>query len=194
MYLSVQGSSVRLVKTRRFEDERGWFAETYSVRNFGRLGINAEFVQDNQSLSRPTGTVRGLHFQAPPHAQAKLVRCVKGSILDVALDVRKGSPTYGQWVSAELSAQNGHQLFVPVGYAHGFITLQPDTEVIYKVSDFYHAASEGGVLWNDPEIGIVWPMPMGGPVLSPKDLDLPVLAELNSPFSFDGLPLMPLEA
>lgn len=185
---------VRLIKLRRFGDERGWFAEIYSERTFAELGIGARFVQDNHSLSRPVGTLRGLHFQTPPHAQAKLVRCVRGSVLDVAVDVRKGSPTYGRWVSAELSAENGDQLYVPIGFAHGFVTLKPDTEVIYKVSEFYDPASDGGLRWNDPEIGVAWPVPPTGPVLSWKDQRLPLLKAFESPFAYDGSPLRPLDA
>lgn len=187
-------SSVRLIKTRRFADERGWFAETFSARNCAALGIHATFVQDNHSLSRQRGTVRGLHFQRPPHAQGKLVRCVRGAIFDVAVDVRRGSPTYGRWISAELSAENGDQLFVPVGFAHGFMTLQADTEVVYKVNDFYNAPSEGGLRWDDADVAIAWPLPASEALLSPKDLELPSLARFDSPFDFDGVPLTPLEA
>lgn len=192
--MPLEGSSVRLIKTRRFQDERGWFAETFSARGFAALGIDVPFVQDNHSLSRPAGTVRGLHFQAPPHAQAKLVRCVRGRIMDVAVDVRMGSPTYGQWVAAELSAENGDQLYVPVGFAHGFMTLEPDTEIVYKVSDFYDASSEGGVRWDDPDLAIAWPLAAKDALLSPKDRDMPSLADLVSPFRFAGAPLAPLDA
>lgn len=185
---------VRLIKPRRFGDERGWFTETYNERAFAKLGIAVPFVQDNHSLSRPAGTVRGLHFQAPPHAQAKLVRCVRGRIFDVAVDVRRGSPTFGRSAAVELSADNGDQLFVPVGFAHGFMTLEPDTEVVYKVSDFYDAGSEGGVLWDDPDLGIAWPLPPDRALLSPKDRELPPLRALASPFGYDGVPLAPLDA
>ena len=140
---------VKLIETRRFGDARGWFMESYSAKRYAELGVTVTFVQDNHSMSQPVGVLRGLHFQRPPHAQDKLVRCVRGRIWDVAVDVRSGSPTYGRWVAAELSAENGRQLFVPVGFAHGFITLEPDTEVEYKVSDVYAADCEGGLIWNE---------------------------------------------
>jgi dTDP-4-dehydrorhamnose 3,5-epimerase len=183
----------RLLKPRRFGDERGWFCETYSAKAFADLGIDLVFVQDNHSMSRDAGVLRGLHFQAPPHAQAKLVRCTRGAIWDVAVDIRRGSPTLGQWVAAELSAENGHQLLVPVGFAHGFVTIQPDTEVQYKVSDIYAPDCEGGVIWNDPALALPWPLPAGGPILSAKDQNLPRLAELDSPFAYDGVPMAALD-
>jgi dTDP-4-dehydrorhamnose 3,5-epimerase len=185
---------VRLLKPKRFEDPRGWFAETYNSKRMAETGIEATFVQDNHSLSRPVGVLRGLHFQAPPHAQAKLVRCVRGRIWDAAVDIRAGSPTYGRWLGAELSAENGWQLFVPKGFAHGFVTLEPDTEVEYKVDAYYDRDSEGGLIWNDPGLGLPWPLPAGGPVLSDKDLLLPTLADFQSPFAYDGVPLAALEA
>ena len=144
-------------------------------------------------MSRAAGVLRGLHFQRPPHAQAKLVRCVRGRIWDVAVDVRAGSPTYGRWVAAELSADNGLQLYVPIGFAHGFVTLEPAAEVEYKVSDFYDPACEGGLAWNDAALGLPWPLPAGGPVVSDKDRVLPDLAAFESPFDYDGVPLAPLE-
>lgn len=182
-------AQVTLIKPPRFEDERGWFQETYNRRSAASQGVDVEFVQDNHSLSRPVGTLRGLHFQTPPHGQAKLVRCVRGRILDVAVDVRKGSPTYRRWVSAELSAENGAQLFVPAGYAHGFVTLEPDCEVIYKVSDFYAPECDSGIRFDDPDVGISWPFLADELVLSPKDRALPLLSEFDSPFVFDGEPL-----
>ena len=185
---------VILIKARRFEDDRGWFTETFNQRSFRDLGVDVSFCQDNHSLSRPAGTLRGLHFQTPPHGQAKLVRCIRGSIWDVAVDVRRGSPTYGQWTAATLSAENGDQLFVPVGFLHGFVTLEPDTEVTYKVSDFYAPECDGGIAWNDPDLALPWPLPEGGPVLSPKDGRLPRLAEFDSPFAYDGRPLVPVAA
>lgn len=185
---------VRLIKTRRFGDDRGWFAETFSERSFAGLRAGERFVQDNHSLSRPVATVRGLHFQGPPHAQAKLVRCLRGRILDVAVDIRRGSPTFGRYVMAELSGDNGDQLFVPVGFAHGFLTLEPDTEVTYKVSAFYDAGAEGGVRWDDPGLAIKWPVAAGNAVLSAKDASLPALDTLASPFDYDGVPLTPLDA
>lgn len=185
---------VCVVKTRRFEDDRGWFSETYNAPKMISLGIDSTFVQDNQSYSKYSGTIRGIHFQRPPRAQAKLVRCVKGRILDYAIDLRKGSPTYGHHVYAELTAQNGHQLFVPIGFGHAFITLEDDTEVAYKVSDVYSPECDGGIVWNDPALGIDWPLPAGGAVLSAKDQALPLLAQFESPFEYDGNPLKLNEA
>ena len=185
---------VRLLTPRRFGDARGWFSETYTEGWAAAHGIDVHFVQDNHSYSADAGTLRGLHFQAPPHGQAKLVRCVRGAIADYAVDVRRDSPTWGQWVAAELSADNGRQLFVPVGFAHAFITLTPDVEVIYKVSDVYAPQCDGGVAWDDPDIGIDWPLPPTGPVLSDKDRKLPRLKDFDSPFEYDGRPLLPLEA
>lgn len=182
---------VILLKPRRFGDDRGWFSETYSRRAAEAAGIADEFVQDNHSLSRPAGTIRGLHFQTPPHGQGKLVRCTRGRIMDYAVDIRRGSPTYGRHVAAELTAENGHQLWVPVGFAHAFCTLEPDCEVVYKVTDYYAPQNDGGLRWDDPEIGIAWPLPASGPVLSEKDTKLPTLAEFDSPFAYDGEPLPP---
>ena len=182
---------VRLITPKRFGDARGWFTEIYSEPAFAALGITCRFVQDNHSLSAPAHTLRGLHFQTPPHAQAKLVRCIRGRVFDVAVDVRRGSPTFGQWVGAELSAQNGHQLFIAAGFAHGFLTLEPDCEITYKVSDVYAPAQDGGVRWDSA--GIDWPLPPGvAPVLSDKDRALPSLADFDSPFPYDGTPLVPL--
>lgn len=176
-------SGVNLIIPRRLGDHRGFFAETYSQRAYSALGVGAEFVQDNHSLSTAVGTVRGLHFQAPPHAQAKLVRCGRGAIFDVAVDIRRGSPTYGRWVGYTLSAENGAQLYIPLGFAHGFITLEPDSEIIYKCSDYYAAETEGALRWNDPDIGIAWPL-ISAPVLSEKDAAAPLMAGFNSPFIF----------
>lgn len=183
-----------LLRPRRFQDSRGWFSETYSRSTAEAEGINLTFVQDNHSYSSAAGTVRGLHFQLPPHAQAKLVRCIRGAIIDFAVDIRRGSPTYGRHVSAHLTANGGEQIFVPVGFAHGFITLEPDVEVVYKVSDFYVPESDGGIVWDDPDIGIDWPLPASGASLSDKDLALPLLAHFESPFQYDGTPLKPLSA
>jgi dTDP-4-dehydrorhamnose 3,5-epimerase len=186
-------SPVRLIEPRRHGDTRGWFTEVYSEPAFASLGIDCRFVQDNHSLSVPAYTLRGLHFQVPPRGQDKLVRCIRGRIFDVAVDVRRGSPTYGRWVGAELSAENGHQLFIPVGFAHGFVTLEADCEVTYKCSDTYAPAADGGVRWDDPAIGIDWPIPAGVlPELSPKDVKQPLLTDFDSPFPFDGRPLGPL--
>jgi len=174
---------LKLIKLKRFSDIRGFFAETYSRRKYNELGIKIEFVQDNHSFSKEKGTVRGLHFQAPPHAQAKLVRCGRGAIFDVAVDIRRGRPTYGQWEGYELTAGNGHQLFVPVGFAHGFVTLEPNSEIVYKCSDYYAPETEASVLWNDSEIGIEWPG-VSAPVLSDKDAAAPLLANFESPFVY----------
>ena len=182
---------VQLIRPKRFSDDRGWFSETWHEARLARQGIDARFCQDNHSLSRPVGTVRGLHFQTPPHAQAKLVRCVAGSIWDVAVDLRAGSPTYGQWVGATLSATNGDQMFIPAGFAHGFVTLEPDSEVIYKVDDYYAPECDGGIAWDDPDLALPWPLPDSGPVLSGKDETLPRLSAWDSPFAYDGRPLEP---
>jgi len=174
-----------MIEPKRFGDHRGFFAETYSRRNYARLGLDVDFVQDNHSLSATVGTIRGLHFQTPPHAQAKLVRCGRGAIFDVAVDIRRGSPSYGQWVGYELSATNGAQLFVPAGFAHGFATLEPDSEIIYPCSDYYAPETEGALRWNDPALGITWPVKRQ-PMLSEKDAEAPLLADLDSPFYFEG--------
>lgn len=186
-------SPVKLIVPRRFGDSRGWFTEVYSVPAFAELGISSTFVQDNHSLSVPAFTLRGLHFQTPPRGQDKLVRCVNGRIFDVAVDVRRGSPTYGHWVGAELSAENGHQLFIPIGFAHGFLTLEDNCQVTYKCSDTYAPEADGGIRWDDPTIGIDWPIAIGRtPELSAKDQVQPLLADFDSPFSYDGCPLVPL--
>lgn len=174
---------VRIIETRAFGDNRGWFTESWNARAFADAGIDVTFVQDNQSYSAPKGTVRGLHFQGPPHAQSKLVRCLRGSLLDVVVDIRVGSPTFGQHVGVELSAANRRQLFVPKGFAHGFVTLEPDTEIFYKVDAFYSAETDGGILWNDPALGIDWGLSEGEATLSPKDLALPRLADINPLFT-----------
>lgn len=184
-------SALQLIRPKRHGDNRGWFTETYNRDTFARLGIDTVFIQDNHSLSAPAFTLRGLHYQTPPHAQDKLVRCIRGRIYDVAVDVRNGSPTYGQWVGAELSAENGDQLFIPVGFAHGFLTLEPDCEVVYKCSDTYAPDHDGGIAWDS--VGIDWPLPTGiKPELSPKDTRQPSIADFDSPFAYDGCPLEPL--
>lgn len=190
---AVQHSPIKLITPRRFGDDRGWFTETYSVPVFAALGIPCTFVQDNHSLSIPAFTVRGLHFQIPPRGQDKLVRCTRGRIFDVAVDLRRGSPTYGRWVGAELSAENGHQLFIPIGFAHGFVTLEPDCEVAYKCSDTYAPDCDGGIRWDDVALGIDWSIPTDiQPALSAKDIVQPLLADFDSPFPYDGQPLVPL--
>ena len=185
----------QLITPRRFGDDRGWFSETYHERRLRDLGIMADFVQDNHSYSKQAGTIRGIHFQRPPHAQAKLVRCVRGRIFDVAVDLRRASPTFGRYVAAELSADNGRQLFVPAGFGHAFLTLEVDCEVIYKVDDYYAPETEGGIGWNDPTVAIEWPAVDGiesFPMLSAKDAALPHLADAVFDFPYDGTPLAPL--
>lgn len=174
---------VLLLHPARFEDARGFLSESWNRRTLAAHGIDAEFVQDNHSMSHVPGTVRGLHFQAPPHAQAKLVRCGRGSLFDVAVDIRRGSPTYGQWVGYELSFDNGLQLLIPEGFAHGFVTRVPDTEIIYKCSDYYDAGADRGVAWDS--CGIDWGLTQD-PILSDKDRILPALADFDSPFVWDG--------
>jgi dTDP-4-dehydrorhamnose 3,5-epimerase len=173
---------VLLLTPRRFADERGFFSETYSQRALHELGVGASFVQDNLSMSRRAGTVRGLHYQRPPHAQAKLVSVVRGRILDVAVDVRRGSPTFGRYVSAELSEENGQQIFVPEGFLHGYATLEPDTLVAYKASAFYAPDCDGAVRWNDPDLAIAWPVDAADAQLSPKDSAAPLFANFDTPF------------
>ena len=166
---------VRLVVPDRFGDARGFFSETYSRRDFAAGGIADEFVQDNHSRSASTGTVRGLHYQLPPFAQGKLIRVLKGSILDVAVDIRRGSPSFGDHVAVTLTAEAGNQLYVPAGFAHGFCTLEPDTEVAYKVTDYYSREHDRGIRWNDPALRIDWPVGAEAAVLSAKDVALPML-------------------
>jgi dTDP-4-dehydrorhamnose 3,5-epimerase len=177
---------VLLVEPDRFGDERGFFSETYSKKVLEEAGFTGEFVQDNHSRSPKRGTVRGLHFQAPPFAQDKLLRVTRGSILDVAVDIRRGSPTYGVSVAVELSAQNWRQLLVPKGFAHGFQTLSEDCEVLYKVTDYYAPASEAGLLWSDPALKVDWPLGTEDAVINARDAGWPLLADFDSPFSFAG--------
>jgi len=172
-----------LLEPKVFRDERGFFFESYSVAAFDSLGIHARFVQDNHAYSAAAGVLRGLHFQLPPFAQAKLVWVVSGSVLDVALDLRRDSPTFGRHFSAELSAENMKRLFIPRGFAHGYATLEPDTEFLYKVDAPFSAQADAGILWNDPDLGISWPV--AEPVLSPKDRLLPRLRDFDSPFVCD---------
>jgi dTDP-4-dehydrorhamnose 3,5-epimerase len=169
---------VRLVVPDRFGDDRGFFSETYSRRALAAAGIVDEFVQDNHSLSARPGTVRGLHYQAPPFAQAKLVRVTRGAVFDVAVDLRRGSPTFGRHASCTLSAEAWNQVFVPEGFAHGFCTLEPGTEVVYKVTAYYSREHDRGIRWDDPELGISWPVDSAAAVLSDKDRALPKLAEV----------------
>lgn len=179
---------VTLIRARRFADDRGWFEESYSVNRMAALGLGHPFVQDNLSFSAVSGTVRGLHFQSRPHAQAKLIRCVTGAIHDVVVDLRDGSPTFGQALSVRLEAESGDQLYVPEGFAHGFMTLQPDTRVAYKVSAPYAPEAEGGLRWDEPRPGTDWPSP--GPVtLSDRDRGWPPLAGVGAPFAYNGRPM-----
>ena len=175
-----------MLKPRRFSDASGYFIETYNEKAFAAAGIAAKFVQDNQSLSVEKGTVRALHFQLPPAAQAKLVRVAQGSVYDVAVDLRVGSPTYGRWEGITLTAEHGEQLFVPRGFAHGFCTLEPDTVVAYKVDAFYAALSDSGLVWNDPLLAIDWPVRPDQAVLSDKDLRLGGFTDFKSPFRYEG--------
>jgi dTDP-4-dehydrorhamnose 3,5-epimerase len=175
-----------LLRPRQFADSRGSFTETYNEKAFHAAGITARFVQDNQSFSAKRGTIRGLHFQLPPAAQAKLVRVLRGSVYDVAVDLRAGSPAYGRWVGETLTADGGEQLFVPRGFAHAFCTLEASTVVAYKVDDFYAPASDSGLIWNDPTLAIEWPVAADEVVLSDKDLRLGRFADFASPFKYEG--------
>ncbi|MEE4186997.1 MAG: dTDP-4-dehydrorhamnose 3,5-epimerase [Roseobacter sp.] len=174
---------VVLLTPRRFGDHRGFFSESWNRRSMAKAGLDIDWVQDNHSVSAAKGTVRGLHFQAPPHAQAKLVRCGRGALYDVAVDIRRGSPTYGRWVGVELSAENGRQLLVPAGFLHGFVTRQPDTEIIYKCSDYYSADADGAVHWDS--CGIDWGLGDSLPILSEKDSEAPPLSAFSSPFVWE---------
>ncbi|HZR59653.1 MAG TPA: dTDP-4-dehydrorhamnose 3,5-epimerase [Xanthobacteraceae bacterium] len=176
---------VLLLKPRYFSDARGYFVETYNLRAAQAAGLAAEFVQDNQAFSHKRGTVRALHFQVPPHAQAKLVRVLRGSVYDVAVDLRAGSPSYGRWIAATLTAERGEQVFVPRGFAHGYCTLEAETEVAYKVDDYYAPDCEQGLIWNDPTLAIDWPVTAADAVLSDKDRKLPRFADFASPFRYD---------
>lgn len=177
---------VLFFKPRFFYDARGYFVETFSARSARRAGLPATFVQDNQSLSLKRGTVRALHFQVPPKPQAKLIRVVRGSIYDVAVDLRIGSPTYGRWEAVTLTAQAGEQLFIPRGCAHGFCTLEANTEVAYKVDDYYAPECEQGLAWGDPTLAISWPISPAQVVLSEKDRRLGRFADFISPFCYDA--------
>lgn len=174
---------VKLITPKKFNDERGFFCETWSASKLSALGFHEHFVQDNQSLSTQKGTIRGLHCQVAPNIQGKLVRVVKGAIWDVALDIRQGSPTFGQWVAAELSAENFMQLWIPGGFLHGFCTLQDDTEVVYKVTSDYAKDCERAVRWNDPTLAINWPIAKEATCLSQKDQDAPLFNPQNRWFS-----------
>lgn len=170
---------VLLITPRRFGDARGWFAETWSGKALAGTAADTTFVQDNQAFSAAKGTLRGLHFQTAPATQGKLIRALRGAIFDVVVDLREGSKTYGQWVSAELTAEGGEQLWVPRGFAHGYCTITDDCEIFYKVDAPYAPATEGGIIWNDPDLAIPWPVD-GEPLLSAKDQVLPRLKDLGA--------------
>jgi len=179
--LSVEETAIPAVKVitpKKFGDHRGFFSETWSRKAFAEAGLDLDFVQDNQSLSAPVGTLRGLHFQSPPFAQDKLVRVTRGRILDVAVDIRASSPSFGRHVAVELSAENWRQLLVPVGFAHGFVTLEPDTEVLYKVTAPYAPDNDHGLAFDDPALGVDWRLPLSELTLSDKDRKHPRLAEM----------------
>ncbi len=176
--------AVKVLGPARHGDARGFFAETYNRKVFAALGIEGEFVQDNHSHSRARGVVRGLHFQLPPFAQAKLVRVARGSVLDVVVDIRRGSPSIGRHAAVTLSAEAGNQIFVPTGFAHGFCTLEPDTEVLYKVDAYYSPQHERGLRWNDPALDIVWPVTEEEAEISGKDRTQPLLRELKEMFEY----------
>ncbi len=173
---------VLIIEPQVFGDNRGWFYESYSRKKLEALGIAADFVQDNRSFSAEAGTVRGLHCQLEPMAQAKLVTCTKGAIKDVAVDIRKGSPTYMQWIGVELSGQNKHMLFLPKGFLHGFVTLTPDVEILYKVDEYYSPEHDRSVKFNDPAIGVDWGVE--APIMSDKDLSAPLLADSGVEFTY----------
>ncbi|MEO9899058.1 MAG: dTDP-4-dehydrorhamnose 3,5-epimerase [Paracoccaceae bacterium] len=179
-------SGVVVLTPKRFGDARGFFCESWSRQRMAEAGFDIDWVQDNHSVSEQVGTVRGLHFQSPPHAQAKLVRCGRGALFDVAVDIRKGSPSFGKWFGTELSFENGKQLLVPAGFLHGFVTREPDTEIVYKCSDYYSPECDGAVRFDCPQIGIDWGMAGIAPVLSAKDKSAPTLDSFDSPFVYEG--------
>jgi len=176
---------VLILTPARHQDPRGFFSEVWNRRALAEAGLDLDFVQDNQSLSREAGVIRGLHCQVPPHAQDKLVRVGRGRVLDVAVDIRVGSPTWAQWVAVELSAENGRQLLVPKGFLHGFVALEPDTELLYKCTDYYAKDCDRSVRFDDPAIGIDWGQAGRDPVLSDRDRAAPTLAEFDSPFRYE---------
>lgn len=177
---------VLILTPRRFGDARGWFSEVWNRQTLAAHGIDIDFVQDNHSLSRAAGTVRGLHFQSPPHAQAKLVRCGRGRVFDVAVDIRKGSPTFGRWTGVELSAENGRQLLIPAGFLHGFVTREPDSELLYKCSDVYAPDCDGAVRFDDPDLRIDWGIDPAVAVLSDKDRAAPLFRNFATPFHYEA--------
>lgn len=176
---------VLILTPQRFGDKRGFFSEVWNKQVFASHGLNLAFVQENHSISREIGTIRGLHFQAPPHAQAKLVRCGRGRFFDVAVDIRRGSPYYGQWVGVELSFDNGKQLLIPEGFLHGFITREPDTEIIYKCTEYYAPESEGMIRYDDPDIAIDWGQTTDRVTISEKDMTESFLRDFDTPFDYE---------
>ncbi|NNE80997.1 MAG: dTDP-4-dehydrorhamnose 3,5-epimerase [Silicimonas sp.] len=174
---------VLIIEPNRYSDDRGFFSESWNRKRMRDAGLDFDFVQDNHSMSAETGTLRGLHFQSPPHAQAKLVRCGRGRLFDVVVDVRRGAPSYGKWTGVELSFDNGRQLLVPAGFLHGFVTREPMSEVIYKVTDYYSPECDGAVHWDS--CGIDWGLE-GAPILSPKDAAAPRFEDFDSPFEWTG--------
>lgn len=170
--------AVKIIEPKRFGDHRGYFVESWNKKRFAEHGLDLDFVQDNESLSAQVGTVRGLHFQKAPNAQDKLVRILRGRVLDVAVDLRRSSPSYGRHVAVELSTENGRQLLVPIGFAHGFCTLEPDSIIAYKVTGYYSAADDLGVAWDDPDIAIAWPVDPAQAALSDKDRRQPKFRDL----------------
>ena len=186
--IEIEIPGVLIIETDVFGDHRGYFTETYSKPKYEKLGVDVDFVQDNMSFSAQKGTLRGLHWQNPPYAQSKLVSCTKGTVIDVAVDIRKGSPTFGKYVSCELSAENHRQFFIPQGFAHGFLTLTDDVEFRYKVDNVYNKESEGSIRYNDPTVNVQWGDLLNGiePVLSQKDEEGPFLEEANNQFVYGG--------
>ncbi|MBV7522602.1 dTDP-4-dehydrorhamnose 3,5-epimerase [Ensifer sp. ENS12] len=178
--------SVFLITPNRLRDPRGYFAETFRADHFATIAGDYRFVQDNQSMSLGVGTVRGLHFQLAPRAQGKLVSCISGALWDVAVDLRNGSPNYGNFVAAELSEENGRQLWIPPGFAHGFCTLKPKTLISYKVTDYYSPDHDRGLLWNDSALGIDWPVSASEAILSDKDRTQPTLSEIHTNFAYSS--------
>lgn len=180
--LSIPG--VKLITPKRFGDSRGFFSETYKAKELAEAGLDLDFVQDNHSYSAAKGVLRGLHYQKPPHAQDKLVRCTRGRVWDVAVDIRKGSPTFGQYVGAELSAENWVQILVPKGFAHGFVTLEENCEIQYKVTDYYVPESDANIRWDDPVLGVDWKIDPSSVTLSEKDAAAPLLSDVDLVFEY----------
>ncbi len=175
-----------VLSPKRHGDARGFFSESWNLARMEENGLKYDFVQDNHSLSEAPGTIRGLHYQAPPHGQAKLVRCGRGRLYDVAVDIRAGSPTFGRWFGIELTFENGLQLLIPEGFLHGFVTREPGTEIIYKCTDYYAPAADGAIRWDDPDLAIDWALGGTAPLLSDKDAAAPFMAGFDTPFTYGG--------